>query len=74
MIISDSLKLPMEDKIAWKDLVIRVSEKESSNLEKYIPTEKDLLEMSSNCVEVYNRYFVEDKMHEIVLGELIGKI
>jgi hypothetical protein len=74
MIISDSLQLPLEKSIEWDKHIITVPEKESDNLDKYIPSNDRLKSMSKNCIETYKEYFSEDVMHKIIIGEINGQV
>ncbi len=74
MVISDDLKMPLSEKVEWKEHIIVVSEADISNIEKYIPEEEELSKMSENCIETYKKYFSEERMHEIITGELNGKV
>ena len=70
VLISDSLQLPLADRVDWSKHIVFVPEKESSDLVKYIPSEEVLKEMSDNCIETYNKFFSEEQMHNIIIGEL----
>lgn len=74
MVISDDLKMPLSEKVEWKEHIIVVPEADISNIEKYIPEEEELSKMSENCIETYKKYFSEERMHEIITGELNGKV
>lgn len=74
MIISDSLKMPLSNKIDWKEAVIFVPESDILNIENYIPDSKKLVDMSEKCIKIYKSHFSENVMHKIITGEINDKI
>tara|TARA_B100000287_G_C20605030_1_gene769686 strand:- start:346 stop:1185 length:840 start_codon:yes stop_codon:yes gene_type:complete len=70
VLISDSLQLPMANKVDWSEHIISVPERESADLRKHMPSEEKLKKMSENCIETYKKFFSEERMHEIIIGEL----
>jgi hypothetical protein len=70
LIISDNLKLPLEDEINWNELLIRVPESNINNVVDYIPKEEVLLTMSNKVYDTYIKMFSNDKLINCILMEL----
>ena len=69
VLLADTLVLPeIEEK--WEDSIIFWKEKEIENLYKYLKKidDKTLVKMSDNGRKLYEKYFCEEKMNQLILN------
>jgi len=59
IIIADNYKLPLDNIINWDNYIIRVPERDVLKIENY-------LEPKNNILEIYNKYFSNNNLHETI--------
>ena len=72
VIIADDLKLPLNDRVAWGDIIYRVKEGELSNI-LHLVSPLNIENKSSLCLNLFNKFFCDEKLHLQVLYSLIDK-
>tara|TARA_B100001123_G_C15322724_1_gene1028502 strand:+ start:2092 stop:2940 length:849 start_codon:yes stop_codon:yes gene_type:complete len=70
LVISDRLKMPMEDVVEWEKAIIRVPEKDIQKIMDYIPDDEILEEMSKNVLDIYGKYFCNSQLHQTTIKTL----
>lgn len=65
VLIADDYQLPLEHIIDWDRYVIKVPEKDVLYIHRYLEPKEDI-------IDIYNKYFANDRLHKTVMLTLNG--
>jgi hypothetical protein len=70
VLLSDDLKLPILIDVNYDEFIIFWKESNIDMLYDYLITISDdtINSMSSKCIEIYNKYFSPEKMHNVIIN------
>lgn len=66
LLISDSLKLPLEDVIDWTRLMIKIPEKDIENIDNYLPDKMSLFFMRTEAQRLYQEWFSNENLYKTI--------
>lgn len=72
LLITDSLKLPLDDEIDWDDLMVRIQPHLTPLVDSALDllNDNDLQKMSNRVTDTYNKYFCNEKLHMTIIKTL----
>ena len=70
IIIADGLKMPLENKIKWKECCVFIPEKSITSLTDFIPPRTTAQHMINYGAEVYNQFFSKSNLHKTITSTL----